>query len=80
MRQESFGVNRLFSGRLAGVRLIVAAVAGGTAVLLVHAADGVWKGATGVLAAPQLAARVAGVAQRAVWAGFLACDEPREEC
>lgn len=58
LQHEGFDVSRSCTGRLAGVRLVVAAVTGGTAVLLVVAADSVGKGAAAVLAASQLAARV----------------------
>lgn len=54
LRPKGFDVSR----RLAGVGLVVAAVAGGTAVFLVLAADGVGKRAAAVLATPQFTARV----------------------
>lgn len=58
LRPERIEVCRSFYRRLAGVRLVVAAVAGGTAMFLVLAANGVGKRAAAVLAASQLAARV----------------------
>lgn len=58
LRPEGIEVGCSFYRRLAGVRLVVAAVAGGTAMFLVLAANGVGKRAAAVLAASQLAARV----------------------
>lgn len=71
-------MDKCFCTGFAGVRLVVTAVARGAAVLSVRAADGIGHGAAGVLAAAQLAARVASVAEGSVRAG-LAGDEPHEE-
>lgn len=71
-------MDKCFFLRFAGVRLVVAAVAHGAAVLSVRAAYGIGHGAAGVLTATQLAACVASVAEGSVRAS-LARNESHEE-